>query len=95
MKKLLIGLIVLGTACSPRPPAKELPPVVVRPSSPVVLQENKVPGTVEGDYMEPMFDTVQVPAQIDPKGTYYRPSHKTVVEIIPGRVGEVQYEGGR
>ncbi len=55
------------------------------------LEKEPVPGTVDDVWVEPMRDTVRVPAQLDPKGVYYRPSHKTVVEIRPGKFQPVQY----
>lgn len=58
---------------------------------PVVVMENPVPGTVNEFWVEPMYDTVKVPAKLDPTGTYYRPSHNTVVEIRNGRAQPVQY----
>ena len=57
----------------------------------VEVQENSIPGTVTEPWVEPMYDTVKVPGRLDPSGTYYRPSHKTVVEVRPGRVQPVQY----
>ena len=59
--------------------------------SSVVVQENNVPGTVNHPWVEPMYDTAKVPAQIDPTNTYYRPSHQTVVEIRPERFENVRY----
>lgn len=58
----------------------------------VVVDENKIPGTVDRAWVEPMYDTVRVPAQIDPTNTYYRPSHQGVVEIRPERFDDVRYD---
>jgi hypothetical protein len=55
------------------------------------LEKEPVPGTVEDVYVEPMYDTVRVPGQLDPNGVYYRPSHKTIYEIRPGKFQPVQY----
>ncbi len=55
------------------------------------LERDPVPGTVNDVWVEPMIDTVRVPGQLDPKGTYYRPSHYSVVQIRPGRFQQVQY----
>lgn len=52
---------------------------------------NKIRGTVTEPYLQPMRDVVKVPAQVDPMGVYYRPSHDTIVEIVPGRVQRVEY----
>lgn len=74
-------IIVLTAGCSLK---KE-------PETRVVVRENAVPGTVTEPWFEPMYDTVKVPAQVDPTGTYFRPEHKTVAEIKPGRVQPLQY----
>ena len=55
------------------------------------LEREVVPGTVDDVWVEPMIDSVRMPAQLDPKGTYYRPSHNTLAEIRPGRFQKVQY----
>ena len=55
------------------------------------LEREPVPGTVNDFWVEPMIDSVQVPAQIDPHGVYYRPSHKTLAEIRHGRFQKVQF----
>ena len=55
------------------------------------LEREPVPGTVNDVWAEPMIDTVQVPAQLDPHGIYYRPTHKTLAEIRPGRYQKVQF----
>ena len=34
---------------------------------------------------EPMIDVVDVPPGLDPEGQYYRPAHKSIVEIRQGR----------
>ena len=52
---------------------------------------NQIRGTVSKPYVQPIRDVVTVPAQVDPTNTYYRPSHDTIVEIIPGRVQPIQY----
>ena len=52
---------------------------------------NQIRGTVSKPYVHSIRDVVTVPAQVDPTNTYYRPSHETIVEIIPGRVQPVQY----
>lgn len=57
----------------------------------VEAYENPVPGTVDTIWEEPMYDTVRIPGQIDPHGTYYRLPHRNVVEIRPGRAQQVQF----
>ena len=52
---------------------------------------NPIRGSVSKPYVQPIRDVVTVPAQVDPTNTYYRPSHETIVEIIPGRVQPLRY----
>ena len=89
--KLLSVFLVLTAiaACSSKP---------VRPYSSFELEvervkvvENSVPGTESEQWVESMPDQIRVPAQLDPTGTYYRPSHKTIVEVIPGKFQKVEY----
>ena len=80
---LLVGL----TACvKPVPPER-----IVRE---VEIEENKVPGTIDEVWVEPMFDVTRVPGKLDPKGTYYRAEHKTVVEIRPGKYQVQEFPRG-
>lgn len=81
MKRIMLAIVFLCFGCSRTQPVKEH----------VFVEENVVPGTVTEPWVEPMHDTVQVPAQLDPTNTYFRPSHQTVVEIRPGRVQPLQY----
>ena len=81
MKRIILAIVFLCFGCSRTQPVKEH----------VFVEENVVPGTVTEPWVEPMHDTVQVPAQVDPTNTYYRPSHQTIVEIRPGRVQPLQY----
>lgn len=55
------------------------------------VHEDKVPGTVTEAWVEPMYEHVKVPGQLDPTSTYYRAPHKTMVEIRPGRFQRVEY----
>ena len=55
------------------------------------LQKDPVPGTHVQPWQETYYDYVKVPGAIDPKGMYYRPSHKMVYEIRPGKYQQVQY----
>lgn len=34
---------------------------------------------------EPMVDVIDIPPGLDPEGHYYRPAHKSIVEIRQGR----------
>lgn len=60
----------------------------------VATPENPVPGTVSDFWEEPMYDDVDVPASLDPEGTYYRPEHKEMVEAYPGRHQQMQFPDG-
>jgi hypothetical protein len=44
-----------------------------------------IPGVVEGIVDTQMVDEVDMPPALDPEGVYYRPAHKTLVEVRPGR----------
>ena len=55
------------------------------------LQQDPVPGTHLQPWQETYYDYVSVPGAIDPKGLYYRSSHKTVYEIRPGKHQRVEY----
>lgn len=52
----------------------------------------RVPGAVYEEWVEPMYDTVHVPGQIDPAGNYYRMPHQSVVEIRHDRFDDVDYK---
>lgn len=74
-------------ACRGAPP-EPTPETVVREVDAV---ENPVPGTVNDVWVEPMYDVVEMPGQIDPTNTYYRARHQTIVEIRPGRYQKLEY----
>ena len=57
----------------------------------VEVQENAVPGTVTEVWNESQINTVRVPGQIDPSGTYYRLPHMQIIEIRPGRSQIVEF----
>lgn len=81
----LVSIIFVSCSVNNRQPRAQAETIVVE------TQDNAVPGTVTGVWQEPMVDTVRVPGQIDPQGTYYRAPHQTIIEVYPGRVQEVQY----
>lgn len=83
---MLAGLVSCSTA--DKEPIEEL--VVVRQTT-AELEREPVPGTETGVWVEPIYNTVRVPAQLDPSGMYYRPSHNAVVEIRPGRHQLVEF----
>ena len=84
---ILAGIAALTSACAANTPPKK--PGVQTVYAHIV--ENKVPGTVSQPWVEQMHDQIEVPGSIDPTNTYYRPPHKTVVEIRPGRFQKVQF----
>ncbi len=45
----------------------------------------QTPGVVQYVWEEPMVDVIDVPPGLDPEGHYYRPAHKSIVEIRQGR----------
>jgi uncharacterized lipoprotein YmbA len=51
----------------------------------VTMVVEHAPGVVDYVWEEPMVDSVEVPAGLDPEGHYYRPSHKQLREIRQGR----------
>ncbi|MCB0322083.1 MAG: hypothetical protein KDD69_00885 [Bdellovibrionales bacterium] len=87
---ITIACLLLGSGCTSSLQYGSTKTVVVRE---VVneLERERVPGTVEDVWVEPMYDQVRVPAALDPNGVYYRPSHSTLVEIRHGKVQPVQY----
>jgi len=42
-------------------------------------------GIVNYVWEEPMVDVIDVPPGLDPDGVYYRPAHRSVVEVRQGR----------
>ena len=87
-KSLLMLLLVAG--CS----KKEVQPVEVRVVEKVVdvtVPAKPIPGTENDVWVEDMRDQVVVPASTDRNDIYYRPPHKEIVEIIPGRFKRVDY----
>ena len=90
-RSIAVGFVlVVGSGCTQTVSRGETTTVVVR--EPInELERERVPGTVDDAWAEPMIDTIRVPGQLDPNGIYYRPSHETVVEIRPGRYQKVEY----
>lgn len=76
---------MLFSACSPTRPEVLIPKRVIE------APENPVPGTITRSWEEPMYQSARRPAGLDPEGIYFIPSHSELVEIVPGRVQEVQY----
>ena len=70
--------------------APDVETVVVREDM-AELDKEPVPGAVREVWVEPMYDTVRVPAQLDPSGNYFRPSHRTIYEIRPGKHQLVEF----
>lgn len=61
------------------------------PEIAVEVPENPVPGTVNTLWAEPMYDTVRIPAGLDPTATYYRLPHNTVLEIRSEKYQQLEY----
>ncbi|HMO02713.1 MAG TPA: hypothetical protein PKD37_07115 [Oligoflexia bacterium] len=49
------------------------------------IQKRNQQGVVEYVWEEPMVDVIDVPPGLDPEGHYYRPAHRSIVEIRQGR----------
>jgi multidrug efflux pump subunit AcrA (membrane-fusion protein) len=83
----LFAVVMVGGAsgCSVAEPA----PVIEYRKMEVT---ERVPGTVYEEWVEPMYDTVHVPGQIDPAGNHYRMPHQSVVEIRHDRFDDVDYK---
>lgn len=81
-----IAIFMIGCAAQ-EPPA----PIVKVVREEVYVAE--APGAVQYVYEPPMADVVDVPPGLDPEGIYYRPAHKAVVEIRPGRWQHYKEEG--
>lgn len=90
------ALVVLASlsACSATPQVE-----VYGTTSTVVLRETvnelekePVPGTVNEVWVEPMYDTIEVPGQLH--NYSYRLPHRAVVEIPHGKVQKVEYPDG-
>ncbi len=92
MKKIIIISITLFLAsCSTTKIQSGTVQTVVSQQTINELQKDPVPGTHTQPWQETYYDYVRVPGAIDPKGIYYRPSHKMVYEIRPGKYQKVQY----
>lgn len=91
ISRLVVSFFLVGMiGCSASSAGGETKTVVVRQTI-NELQKEPVPGTVNQVYIEPMYHCGRVPAQLDPRGIYYRPSHKTCSIIRPGKFQKVQF----
>jgi hypothetical protein len=91
MMKGYLGLLLLGflaMGCTKAVQYGETKTVVLRQTI-NELEKERVPGTVNDVWVEQMHDTVTVPGALH--GVYYRKTHRTVVEIRPGKFQKVQY----
>lgn len=91
----IVAVMLLGSAaCSTTSTGGRTMTSVIR--EPVSeLERDPVPGTVNDVWVEPMYETVRVPGQLDPRGVYYRKSHTAVVEVRPGRFQLGEYPEDR
>lgn len=71
------------SACTQTPKVIREPAPV--PEAPQAVVTRTAPGVVEYVWEEPMVDVVEVPPGLDPEGHYYRPAHRSIVEIRQGR----------
>lgn len=91
-KSILVLMALLAmSACSTKGATPHTPQMT---EITIIDQDvQRIPGAGGSVWEEPMYDTVRIPAQLDPTGTYYRPAHNTVVEIRRGKYQEVQFPG--
>lgn len=82
-----VVIVVAAIGCSTAKSYQQTTKVVEAVNGPIA-------GDVEAYWSEPMYDSVIVPGQLDPKANYYRLPHRTLYEIRPGRVQPVQYPAG-
>lgn len=75
MKKIAVFVLTMSLIGCARPE-----PI---PSSP--RPDYAKEGIAPHVWEEPMVDVVDVPPGLDPEGHYYRPAHKSVVEIRQGK----------
>lgn len=87
-RTIFVALVCLTSGCGLLPQPIKVPQVITVP-------ENPVPGTVHDAWEAPIYDQIEIPAQLDPNGITYRPKHTSIVEIPLGRVQEVQYPDDR
>ncbi len=94
MKKYILTIscsfLLCCSACSVFHRSERKQTVILRPDI-NELELDPVPGTVNDVWSEPMYDTIRVPGQIDPKGVYYRKAHNTVVEVRQGKYQMQEY----
>ncbi len=93
--RFLVLALFLAYSLSSCAPIEQPAPIKIIKQERIIAQENPVPGTVEEEYVEKMLDTVEVPGQLDPTGTYYRKPHKTIYEIRPGRYQQLEYPNSK
>ena len=55
------------------------------------LEKEPVPGTVNDVWIEPMYDSVCYPAQLDPAQKYFRMQHCTVVEVRHKKIQKQEF----
>ncbi len=89
MKRILFPILAILLLASCSKNTNEIP--LRAREIPLNVTENPVPGTVNKLWKEPMYNQVQVPAQLDPNGIYYRPAHNTIVEIRKDKFQKVEF----
>ncbi|HMO19056.1 MAG TPA: hypothetical protein PKA63_13195 [Oligoflexia bacterium] len=92
IKKLSIAIILCSlSACANFWSSAPVSRTVVLHQYGNELEREPVPGTVHGPWAEAMYQDVEVPGAIDKKGVYYRPPHRTVVEVRKEKYQRAQY----
>lgn len=84
---LSLTLVVSLIACSSAVTRTELQEISQIPDTTTANMYDPSPesGVVPYVWSPPIVDVVDVPPGLDPEGHYYRPAHKEIVEIRPGR----------
>lgn len=83
---LIAGIVLFSQACSQ---TNEIP--LRAQEIQLNVTENAVPGTVNKLWSEPMYNQVEIPAQLDSNGIYYRPAHNTIVEIRKDKYQKTEF----
>ena len=90
----ILLLLLLFAGCSMSAQGGEVSTVVLRQAI-TELEEDPVPGTTSGVWVEPMVQQTCKPGAIDDHGIYYRKPHCTLEEIRPGKYQKVQFPNAR
>ena len=82
----ILGILMLLSACSTTVKREELKEIYPAPDSYAACTNcAQQPVVVTEVWEEPMVDVTEIPPGLDPEAHYYRPAHKSIVEIRQGR----------